>query len=220
MAVAIKQTVTPAFLLDQYQADGWSVIDQNVLTPIPVDSSGNYQVAIQLDAFEWLDASFVGIGATTDAVAQLRQLIQAGGSDLYAYAMFYRKDFDALGFKVDRYRIVLCHSIVQLLEAALAILVVAFAAVIFYQYITTGQSPALQDLENLWGAGVQALGSAAGEVGAGVVSPYVWAAVAVGGIAVGWSIIAKQAGVKAPDTSPPKASLGINTGVFNAKLNS
>lgn len=222
MATAIRQTATPGYLLTGWQAEGWAVVRQQVIRQIPGDQNGVPTVHLQLDAFEWLDVAAFGLGGTDDAISRLQGYIRAGGSELYSYAMLSRTDFDALGVTVKRYRLVLCHSQVQLLGAAVVILAAAFAALIFWQYVTTGQSPALHDLQTLWGSAVtstgQAIGSAGGEIGSAISGTYINAVLALGAVAVLYSVIAKQAGVKAPPAPrAPSGSVGIKAGGLSAR---
>lgn len=215
MAIALRQTVSPDWLLNQWQGQGWQDLGGAVVRPVPYSSSGAALVPLQLDAFEWIDVSAFGIGNTGNAVAQLRAMIQARGSDLYAYKTFRRVDVDVLGVKITRYRLLILHSIVQLLEAAVVILAVAFAAVIFWQYMTTGQSPALRDLQNVWGSGVAAVGDAAGKV-VGQATNVAWGwVVGLGVAAVALASISKSAGVKAPRS--PSGSFGVRAGPVTAK---
>jgi|SRR5579864_1477455 len=220
VAVALKQQIDPSALLTGWKSQGWTVNRRAILRPIPGDSSGRPTVPLQVDAFEWLDVTLFGIGNTDDAISRLQGYIRAGGSDLYAYALFARTDFDALGFKVWRYRLVLVHSIVQLLEAAVAILAIAFAAVIFIQYLTTGHAPAVDDLKNLWGSGVISVGQAVGQAGAGVITPYVWATFAAGGMAVLIAVASKASGTNIRTPSGPKGSLGVRGGGLSARVGS
>lgn len=220
VAVAIRQTVDPSTLLSGWVADGWNLTSRKIITPIPGDSSGRPTIPLQIDAFEWLDVSFFGIGNADAAVGQMRSLIQKGGSDLYAWAIFQRTDLDAFGIRIKRYRLVLCHSIVQLLEAAVAILAIAFAAVIFYQYVTTGKSPAVQDLQGLWSGVVTSTGQAIGQAGAGVVTPYVWATFAAGGMAALIAVASKASGTHIKTPSGPKGSIGVRGGGLSAKVGS
>jgi hypothetical protein len=221
VAVAIRQTIDPPSLLVGWRAQGWRTVRQGIITQVPGDAAGKPTVTLQLDAFEWIDVTFMGVGNTDDALQKLREYIRSGGSDLYAYALFTRTEIDDLGVKVIRYRLVLLHSLVQLLGAAILIIAIAFAAVIFIQYITTGRAPALDDLKSLWGSAVTSVGTAAGQVGQAVVAPYVWAMIALGGIAIAFSSISKTVGVKAPPvTRMPSGSVGVRTGILNAKLSS
>lgn len=218
MAVAIKVTTTPSFLLTGWRSQGWSVVRQGVLRPAPFNANGSPAIPLQMDAFEWKDITLFGIGNADTALQQLRQYIQAGGSDLYAYALFTRTDINVLGLKVVSYRLVLLHSIVQLLEAAVVILAIAFAAIIFLQYITTGQAPALNDLKSLWGSAVASVGSAGGQITGAISQTYIVAALAVGGIAIALGVISKQAGTKTPPAPKvPGGSIGVRAGGVTAR---
>jgi hypothetical protein len=110
---------------------------------------------------------------------------------------------------------------VQLLEAAVFILAAAFAAIIFGQYMTTGQSPALKDLQGMWGSAVTSVGTAAGSVGSAISSTYITAALALGGIAIAFSVISKDVGVKSPRTPQvPSGSIGVKAGPVTARASS
>jgi hypothetical protein len=220
MAVAIRISIDPSNLLTGWQGDGWSVVRQSIITQVPGDATGKPIVHLQLDAFEWVDITFVGIGNADDAIAKLRSYIQAAGSDLYAYGLFHRVDVDLLGLKVQRYRLLLLHSQVQLVGLPLIILAAAFAALVFLQYITTGKTPVLQDLQNVWGSAVTSVGSAVGNVGSSIASTYIWATVAAAGLVIALNSVAKSAGVKAPPKTGPSGSVGVKTGILNAKLSS
>jgi hypothetical protein len=221
MAVALKQTVSVDWVLNQWRGQGWSTIRNQVIKPVPGDQNGKPTISLQIDAFEWIDVSLFGIGQADDAISKLQGYIRAGGSELYAYSLFRRVDVDVLGFKIVRYRLTLLHHQVQLLEGAVFILAAAFAAIIFWQYITTGQSPALKDLQNMWGSAVTSVGSAAGSVGSAISSTYITAALALGGIAIAFGVISKEAGVKTPRTpQAPSGSLGVRAGPFSARASS
>lgn len=221
MAVAIRQTVTPAFLLTQWRGQGWSTVRSSIVRPVPGDAARQPTVHLQLDAFEWFDVTLFGVGNVDDGIARMRAAIQQRGSDLYAYGLFTRTDVDLLGFKVIRYRLVLLHSQVQLVEFAVAILAITFAALVFFQYVTTGQSPLLKDLQNMWGSGVTSLGAAVGQVGAAISNTYITAALALGGIAVAFGVISKSVGVKAPRTpQAPSGSIGVRAGPVSARASS
>lgn len=220
MAVAIRQTVDPAFLLTQYEAAGWSTGELSVRKPIQLEADGSLPPHIQLDGFEWQDANLFGLANLGDAIDQMQALIQAGGSDLYAYATFSKVDFDALGVKITSYRLVLLHSQVQLLTAAVAILAAAFAAVIFFQYVTLGYSPAVQDLGKLWGSAVTSVGQAVGDAGSGVANAYIWATVASGAILIVLSRVGKDAGVRTPKPSSPHGSVSVKAGPATVRAGS
>lgn len=218
MAVAIQQTADAHWLLTQYPAAGWTVDRVVVLKPAPLNADGSLSSHVTLEAFEWTDVALVGLGNLGNAVSQLQAKIQSAGSDLYAYAVLEEPRFDALGVKVTSYRLLLLHSQVQLAAWAVVILAGAFAAVIFLQYLTTGQSPAVKDLQNLWGSGVTALGQAAGQVGGGIASAYIWATVASGAILIVIARVAKGAGVKSPPTSRgPSGSVSVKAGPATVK---
>lgn len=218
MAQAIRINASPAFLLDQWQPDGWSVVRKSIVRQIPGDSSGNPIVHLQLDGFEWVDVTFMGIGNADDAIAKLRNYIQAAGSDLYAYALFTHVDVNVLGVRVVRYRLVLCHSQVQLVGAAVVIMAAAFAAIIFFQYITTGQAPALKDLQNLWGSAVTSVGQAVGTAGGAVTNAYWGWVVGLGAVAIAFSLVSKDLGVKSPPPPRmPSGSVGVKAGGLSAR---
>lgn len=211
MAIAVGQQVDPSYLLQrsQWQPQGWAVVpgQLRVLRQLPVYSDGTPAVHVQVDGFEWTDANGFGIGNADDGMARLRQAIQQRGSDLYAYALLRRQvlNIDPFGIPLGQvwsYRIVLVHSQVQLVGWAVIILAVAFAAIIFIQYLTTGHSPAVADLRGFFGGLITDAGTAAGQAGAAVVSPLIWATAAAGAIALALAMAGKSAGVKTPAPRP------------------
>lgn len=219
MAQAIRVASTPAFLLAQWKADGWAIERQAITRQIPGDEHGNPIVHLQLDGFEWVDITFMGIGNVDDAIAKLRGYIQAAGSDLYSYALFKRTDVNVLGVKAVSYRLVLCHSQVQLVGAAVVIMAAAFAAIIFWQYITTGQAPALKDLQGLWGSAVTSVGSAVGVAGGAVTNAYWGWIIGLGGAAIAFSLISKDLGVKSPPPPRgPSGRIGVRTGGVSGSI--
>jgi len=221
VAVAIQVASDPHTLLGGWQSQGWSLLEARVLTPIPGDQDGNPVILTQTDAFEWTDWNLFGWNLAGDAVSKMRDLIRQGGSDLYAYAMFQKTDFDQFGVKITSYRLVLQHSIVQLLAGAVLILAAAFAAVIFYQYVTIGKAPALQDLQNVWGSGVTSVGQAVGDVGGSIANVYIWAAVAAGlvSVAIGQASRASGGGARVtPAKIGPNVSAGVRAGGVSARV--
>lgn len=217
MAFAIRYTTTPAQLVG-WEAEGWTQISSKILRAIPGDAQGNPIPHVQFDAFEWEDISAFGIGNADSAVSQMQGYIRQAGSELWAWSMYKRTEFDALGVKAVRYRLLLSHSQVQLVGAAIVILAVAFSAIIFWQYVTTGQSPALKDLQNLWGSAVTSVGQAGGEIVSSATNT-VWAwLIGLGGAAIAFSVIAKDLGVKPPRA--PAGSVGVRAGGVTARLGS
>jgi hypothetical protein len=215
VAVAIKVQIDPATLLNLEQ-QGWQIVRKGVIASVPGDAQGNPTIPIKTDAFEWVDVSLYGIGNTDTALQQLQQQIQQRGSNLYAYALHSRVDFDALGIRVYRYRLTLLHSFVELLEWAVAILAIAFAAIVFWQYVTTGQAPALKDLQTLWGSAVTSIGTAASGVASSATGTAIGWAVALGGVAIALGLVAKEVGVKAPRA--PVSSIGVRAGPVTTRL--
>lgn len=211
----LKIATTPAALL-QSGSQGWSTMRQAVLRQVPGDQLGNPTIPVRVDAFEWVDVTLFGWGNVDNAAQQLRAAIQQRGSDLFAYALFRRIDVDLFGVKVVRYRMVLLHSFVELLEWAVAIMAIMFAAVIFIQYITTGQAPALNDLKALWGSAVTSVAQGAGSVAGSITSTYVWWVAALGGAAIAVSMISKSVGVRAPSTVG-HSSIGVRSGGITAR---
>jgi hypothetical protein len=220
--IALQQSADPHWLLTA-ESQGWSVSRHGVLHTIPLNADGSIGPHVQLDAFEWVDIGVFGIDFTESAVAQLADQIAARGSSLYAYALFSQDRFNALGIRVTSYRLLLAHSQVQLLGWAVAILAAAFAAVIFIQYMTTGHSAAVDDLKNLWGSGVAAVGSAAGTVGQAIATPYIVATLAAGAIAIAVAQISKSRdlkGVRSPNVGPPRGSFSVRSGGASARIGS
>jgi hypothetical protein len=224
VAVAVRQSVDPSYLLQarQWQPQGWSVARQAVLAQIPVNPDGSYGVSVQVDAFEWVDVQGLGLGGTDGGVAQLRQQIQQRGSDLYAYVLLKRQvlNVNVFGVQVAQawsYRLVLIHSAVELLGWAVLVLAIAFAAVIFLQYVTSGRSPALQDLQGLFQNLFKSAGQAVGAAAGGAATPFVWLFLAAGAASIAFGLAGKQAGVKA---RPPAASVGVHAGPVSTRVSS
>jgi hypothetical protein len=219
VAIGIRQAVDPSYLLQrtQWAPQGWSPIRSAVLRQVPGNAMGVPLVQLQVDAYEWTDVNAFGIGNADDALARLRAYIQQGGSDLFAYTLFKRTAFNFLGVRVTSYRLVLLHSLVQLLEGAILIMAIAFAAVIFLQYVTTGHSPALTDLKNAWQGIIQSAGQAVGAAGAGVATPLIWLVIAGGVTAIAFASAQKSAGVKAR-TPNLSGSVGTRTGPVTTRI--
>jgi hypothetical protein len=222
MAIALKQAVDPSYLLQrsQWAPQGWGIVRQSVLRAVPGDQNGIPLVSLQVDAYEWDDVNAFGIGNTDDALTRLGNYIRAGGSDLYAYTLFRRTAFNFLGIRVTSYRLVLLHSLVQLLEGAVLIMAIAFAAIIFLQYVTTGHSPALTDLKNAWQGIISSAGQAVGAAGGGLATPFIWATIFAGVAAIGFASAQKSAGVKARIPAGPKGSVGLRTGPVTTRVGS
>lgn len=221
VAQVIRSTATPAFLLAQWPADGWHELRREIPRQIPGDAAGNPIVHLQVDAFEWVDVTFAGIGNVDDAVSRMRAYIQGAGSDLYAWALMTRTDVNFLGVRIVRYRLVLVHSQVQLVGVAVVILAAAFAAIIFWQYVTTGQAPALHDLQTTFGAAVTSIGSAAGQVGGAVTNAYWGWVIGLGAAAIAFSVISKDLGVKSPPPPRgPSVNVGAKAGGLSARVGS
>jgi hypothetical protein len=219
VATAIRQNATPEFLLSQWKGDGWRSVRTSITRQIPGDAHGNPIVHLQVDGFEWVDVTFMGVGNVDDAVARLRTYIQAAGSDLYAYALLTRTDVDLLGVKLIRYRLVLVHSQVQLVGAAIVILAAAFAAIIFWQYVTVGHSVALTDLQNTFGGAVTSVGAAVGQAGGAITNAYWGWVVGLGAVAIGFSLISKDLGVKSPPAPRgPSGRIGVRTGGVSGSI--
>jgi hypothetical protein len=221
MATAIRQNATPEFLLTQWKADGWATVRKVIVRQIPGDAQGNPTVHLQVDGFEWVDLTFLGVGNVDDAVSRLRAYIQAAGSDLYAYHLLTRTDINVLGVKLVRYRLVLVHSQVQLVGAAIVILAAAFAAIIFWQYVTVGHSVALTDLQNTFGSAVTSVGAAVGTAGGAITNAYWGWVIGLGAAAIGFSLISKDLGVKAPPPPRgPSVNVGAKAGGLSARVGS
>jgi hypothetical protein len=217
--ITLKQAADVHWLLTQWRG-AWNVERAAVLRPIPLNADGSLGPHVQLDAFQWIDVTVFGIGNVDNAIANLDREIAVRGSSLYAYALLSQDNFNALGVRVKSYRLMLAHSQVQLLFWAVAIIAAAFAAVIFIQYMTTGQSPAVNDLKSLWGDSITSLGSAAGAVGQGIATPYIWATLAAGAIAIAVAQIGKSGGFKArtPELRGPRVSGRIRGGGASASI--
>lgn len=214
MAVAIRIQSDPSSLLS---SSGWGPpVFSAVLNQVPGDSQGNPTVRIAIDAYEWDEVTVLGFGNVGQAMTQMRAAIQARGSDLYAYAIFRTTALNLLGVKVVRYRLVMLHSFVELLEWAVAILAIAFAAVIFIQYVTTGQAPALKDLQALWGSAVTSVAQGGQTITSGVTNAYIGWLVGLGGLALVFGLASKESGVK-PAKLPGSGSFGVRSGSFSAR---
>jgi hypothetical protein len=225
VAIAIRQAATVDQLLNQWRGQGWSQIRNGVLRQVPVSvSTGKPLVQLQIDAIEWVDVTVFGIGNLDDALQRLRNLIQQGGSDLYGYSLLRRTDVDFLGIKVVRYRLVLAHSLVQLLVAAIAILAIAFAAVIFYQYVTTGAFPTAKDLQGMWAGILKPVSDAvqAPIQGAtqGIANVYILGIGLAGAVAIAFGMASKSTGVKIREPKAPGGSIGVRSGPVSARLSS
>jgi hypothetical protein len=225
VALSIKQQVDPSYLLrpSQWQPQGWSVLRQGVTRQLGVYTDGSLVTPVQVDAFEWVDVNGFGVGNADDGLSRLRSEIQRRGSDLYAYALLRREVFNVnvLGFQVGRawsYRLVVVHSIVQLVEFAVVILAIAFAAIIFIQYLTTGRSPAVDDMRAFWGGLITDAGNAAGQVGAGISEPFVWLTIAGGVTALAFALAGKSAGVKTRAPSQPRGQIGVRAGPVSGRV--
>jgi hypothetical protein len=222
VAVAIRQQVDPSYLLRRpiWQSQGWSLYKgPTVVRQLPVYSNGTPAVQTQIDAFEWVDAQLFGVGNADDGVSKLRTEIQRRGSDLYAYALLRREVVNALGFHVWSYRLIILHSLVQLLEWAVAILAIAFAAVIFIQYLTTGHAAALDDLRSFFGGLITDAGTAGGEITSGLSQPFLVFMLAGGVAAILFAQAEKGAGVKAKGgIKQPSGSIGLKTGPLSTRV--
>jgi hypothetical protein len=221
VAIAIRQQVDPAALLQRaiWQAQGWSLYKgPTVVRQVPLYSNGTPAVPVTVDAFEWVDAQLFGVGNADDGIQKLRAAIQQRGSDLYAYALLRREVVNVLGFHVWSYRLVVLHSFVQLLEWAVAILAIAFAAVIFIQYVTTGRAPALTDLQTFFAGLFKAAGDAGGTITSGLSTPFLVFMLAGGVAAIVFAQAQKGAGVSAGRLKQPGGSIGLKTGPLSTRV--
>jgi hypothetical protein len=213
----MAQTVTPAFLLQT--PPGWSVVGKKVVSQI----TPAILPAVQLDGFEWFDVSGLGVGGTQAAAAraatQLRQQAQLLGSDLYAYTLLRKTEvnINVLGVqlvKVDRYRLVVCHSWAFLGAAAL-IVAAAVVAFIVFEFRTTGQSPTLDALQKTWAGLTSGFASGVGSAAAVGILPVL---LVVGGAGILLAAVSKKAGVE--PSPPPKGHVEVNTGLVTAGVRS
>jgi hypothetical protein len=224
VAVAIRQQVDPSYLLRPaiWRAQGWQLYRAPVvLRQLPVYSNGVPAVQTTVESFEWVDAQLFGVGNADDGMNKLRQAIRQRGSDLFAYAILRREVVNALGFHVWSYRVVLVHSLVQLLEWAVAILAIAFAAVIFIQYMTTGHAAAIDDLRGFFGGLITDAGSAGGQITGGLATPFLWASLFAGIAAIAFAQAEKKAGVTPAARHKPKTptgSIGVKTGPISTRV--
>lgn len=227
MAVAIPISTSPSWLLSQWAGQGWSVARQQTLRAIPVgSSSGRYLTdhPPSLDAFEWKDITLFGIGNTDAVVSQLDQEIANRGSTLYGYTLFKKVDVDLLGIRVVSYRLLLVHTQVQLAAWAVVILASAFAAVIFLQYLTTGQSPAVADLQRLWAGIIRPVAEGAGSIinqgTQGIGTVYLLGIAAAGAIAIAFAQAGKATGTKIREPRGPSGSVGLRAGPVSGRVSS
>ena len=222
MAVAIRQAATPDFLLTQWRSQGWSQIQSQVLSQVPVSTTtGRVLIATQLDAFEWQDVSLFGVNLTGDAIARFRDQIRAGGSELHAYALFKRTTVDFLGVKITNYRLLLYHSIVQLGVWAVVILVAAFAALLYLQYISTGQPP-VQAIQSLWGGIVKPVQEGAsgivGSAASSISGVYILGIFLAGAVAIAAGRAGQATGTKVTVPKGPSGSVGVRAGGASARI--
>ena len=203
----MAQTVTPDFLLQV--PPGWSLVGKQTLRTIDPGAPP----PVQLEGYEWFDVSGLGLGGTQASVAgavqKFRQQVQALGSDLYAVAVIKKTEvnINVLGLQianVDRYRLVLCHSQAQILGWMVVILGIAVAALILYQYVTTGQSPTLDALGRFWSDLVQKTGAG---IGAGVNAALVPVFLVGGALLLVYAVAAKELGVGG--AKPPHTRVGL-----------
>ena len=222
MAVAIRQQVDPSYLLQrsQWGPQGWSVLRSTVVRQLPVYTNGTPAIATTVDSFEWVDAQLFGVGNADDGMSRLRTEIQRRGSDVFAYALLRRDVVNVLGFHVWSYRLVILHSLVQLLEWAVAILAIAFAAVLFIQYVTTGRAPALTDLGNFFSGLIKSAGDAGGTITSGLSQPFLVFMLAGGVAAILFAQAQKGAGVSAGRLKQPSGSIGLKTGPLSTRVGS
>jgi hypothetical protein len=223
MAIAVPQSVNPEYLLQaaNWAPQGWRPVNVGVLRQLAAADV----VRTQLDAFEWVDVKLAGASGLSGAVYRMRDEIQKRGSTLYAYALLQRTVFNVviLGIPVARataYRLVLLHSAIQLIGWAVVILVSAFAAIIFLQYITLGRAPAVADLQNFWSGLITSAGQAGKDVTSGFSTPFIWVALAAGTASILFYQASKEAagpGARIPAPRAPGASVGVKAGPITAR---
>ena len=229
MATWVPTVTTPAALLQIPR--GWDP----TLRPTVIRTLDPSLVSrVTVEAFEWNDFAGLGIGSTaqnlTGALTQVRARIQAGGSDLYAYALLHKIDFNVTvpGWvpfiggqslaRVDRYRLILLHSAVPLLAIgvgdliALAVFLTVIAVAI--QYITTGQSPLLADLGKFWKGLIQ---QAVAPIGPAVSGVIVWPFLVGGVLLLGYAVASKELGVQ-PKPPQTKVGVGLSRGPVSAQV--
>lgn len=202
--VVFRQSKTAQELISQAMAGGWKVVKARTLIPDvgPALAGGH----LTIDAIEWRDVAFLGFGNADLAASQFQTYIEQAGSHLYAWAVMQHDDFDALGFTVRSYRLLLLHSQIQIgAGVIIAIVVAAFAALVIYQYYTQGSSPALDELTKVWRDLVSAT---VNPVAQAAISWWVVGAVAAAGIALASGAVARRLDVKAPP-APKPPSIGI-----------
>jgi hypothetical protein len=199
----MAQAVTPDFLLTI--PPGWSTVNSTIVRQLPQA----ILPSVDLDGHEWLDANFLGIGATTanvqTAMQKFRPQIQMLGSDLYAYKLIMKTEVNFLGLRINRYRLILCHSGVPALILVGALLVV-FAFVVF-QYTTMGNSPLMDGLNKAWAGLVQATVT---PIGQGVGQGLAWVMLPIGGLFLLYAVAGKKLGVE--PAPPPKAHVEVKSG--------
>lgn len=208
----VAQAVAPSFLLQV--PPGWSLVGKQVIRQIDPANPPT----IQLEGYEWFDVSGLGLGGTQNGIAgavqRFRTQVQSLGSDLYATAVIKKTEFNfnVLGVqlgRVDRYRLILCHSQAQVFGWFLVILGIALSTVILYQYLTTGQSPLLSQLASFWSTLVK---SAVAPIGPAISGTLIPVFLIGGGLLLAYAVAAKELGVAAQPTRPPHARVGVKTG--------
>lgn len=196
--LVIKQSADDHVLITQAFADGWSIVTSKTLHPdVGAALAAGH---LQLDAIEWKDLAFLGLGNVDLAASQFERYIAAQGSQLYAWAVMQHVDFDEVGVEIKAYRLLLLHSQIQIgAGAIIAIVVAAFLAVVIWQYVTTGSSPVLDELSKVWHDLVT---STVNPIATAATEWYVIAAGAAGVIALAFGLAGKRLGVAPPP--PPK----------------
>lgn len=197
--IVIHQSADYHSLISGAFADGWQVVRMRTIHP---DISGALAAGhLTLEAVEWKDLAFLGLGNLDLAASNFEQYIAQQGSQLYAWAVMEHTDFDALGVEIKAYRLLLLHSQIQIgAGAIIAILVAAFLAVIIWQYVTTGSSPVLDELQKVWSDLISATVKPIATAG---LSVWVIGIGLAGAAALAFGVAGKKLGVAAPPA--PKA---------------
>lgn len=120
-------------------SDGWSLLTRKTLASAPAGAQVVVEYNDSWDVNAW---NLFEIGSLDGHMRDIQNQYRASGSDLYAYAVYEKTDFNFLGVSVKTYRIILFHSLVWLAWFAI------IAAVYLLVSLASGVSPitALQNL--------------------------------------------------------------------------
>lgn len=202
--VVIQQSSTVDGLISGALADGWSLaMSRTLIADVTAALDAGH---LQLDAVEWKDLSFLGLGNVNLATSQFQSYIEQQGSQLYAWAVMEHDDFDAAGVQIKAYRLLLLHSQIQIgVGAIVAIMVAAFLALVVWQYVTKGESPILDELQKIW---ADLVSSTINPIAAAATEWYVVAIGVAGVAALAFGLAGKRLGVAPPPPPRPPSFEG------------